>query len=55
MHALHLKTAGGTMIVLFGANIAQLRLLATDLLRYKRYVSAKLYGPDERLIESIAS
>lgn len=41
------------MIVLFGANIAQLRMLATDLLRFKRYVSAKLYDPNARLIESI--
>jgi hypothetical protein len=53
MHALHLETSGGPTIVLYGANVAQLRLLATDLLRYKRYVSAKVYGPDERLIESI--
>ena len=53
MHALHLETAGGPMIVLFGANIAQLRLLAIDLLRYKRYVAAKLYDPNARLIESI--
>ena len=53
MHALHLETAGGPMIVLFGANIAHLRLFATDLLRFKRYVSAKLYDPNARLIESI--
>ncbi len=54
MHALHLETAGGPTIVLRGDSLAHLRLLATDLLRYKRYVSAKLYGPDERLVESIA-
>ncbi len=36
-----------------GANIAQLRLLAIDLLRYKRYVAAKLYDPNARLVESI--
>jgi len=53
MHALHLETSGGPTIVLFGANVAQLRLLATDLLRYKRYVSAKLYDPNARLVESI--
>ena len=54
MHALHLETAGGPVIVLFGANVAHLRLLAIDLLRFKRYVSAKLYDPSARLIESIA-
>ena len=53
MHALHLETAGGPTIVLRGDSLAHLRLLATDLLRYKRYVSARLYGPDERLVESI--
>jgi len=53
MHALHLETAGGPMIVLYGSNLAQLRLLATDLLRFKRYVAAKIYDPDARLIESI--
>ena len=55
MHALHLETAGGPKIVLFGTNIAHLRLLATDLLRFKRYVCAKLYDPDARLIERIVS
>ncbi len=54
MHALHLETAGGPTIILRGDNLAHLRLLATDLRRFKRYVSAKLYSPDERLIECIA-
>lgn len=54
MHALHLETAAGPVIVLRGDNLAHLRLLATDLLRFKRYVSARLYGPDARLIECIA-
>jgi hypothetical protein len=53
MLALHLETSGGPTIVLRSDSLAHLRLLATDLLRYKRYVSAKVYGPDERLIESI--
>jgi hypothetical protein len=53
MHALHLETAGGPTIILRGDNLAHLRLLATDLLRYKRYVAAKLYDPDARLVESI--
>jgi len=54
MHALHLETSGGPTIVLHSENLAHLRLLATDLLRFKRYVCAKLYGPDARLIERIA-
>jgi len=54
MHALHLETAGGPKIVLFGSNVAHLRLLATDLLRFKRYTAARIYDPDARLIESIA-
>jgi hypothetical protein len=54
MHALHLETAGGPTIILRGDNLTHLRLLATDLLRFKRYVSAKLYNPEERLIECIA-
>jgi hypothetical protein len=54
MHALHLETAGGPIIVLRGDNLAHLRLLATDLLRFKRYVCAKIYDPEARLIESIA-
>src|SRR5262249_6240067 len=54
MHALHLETAGGPVIVLRGDNLAHLRLLATDLLRFKRYDCAKLYSPDERLIECTA-
>jgi len=54
MHSLHLVTAGGPIIVLHGDNLAHLRQLATDLLRFKRYVSAKLYDPSERLIECIA-
>ena len=41
------------MIVLFGTSVADLRLLAIDLLRFKRYVSAKLYDSNERLIETI--
>ncbi len=53
MHTLHLETAGGPTIVLNGDNLSHLRLLATDLLRYKRYVSAKLYDPNARLVESI--
>jgi hypothetical protein len=54
MHALHLETAGGSTIVLRSDNLSHLRLLATDLLRFKRYVSAKVYGPDARLLECIA-
>ena len=53
MHSLHLETSGGPTIVLSGDNLGHLRLLATDLLRYKRYVSAKLYDPNARLVESI--
>ena len=55
MYALHLEVAGGPVIKLFGNSCGSLRLVATDLLRFKRYLAAKLYDPSERLVEQIVA
>ena len=53
MNALHLQTTGGPVVVLFGATLTELRMIAVDLLRYKRYLTARIFDPDARLLEHI--
>jgi hypothetical protein len=53
MNALHLQTAGGPVLVVFGATLGELRMIAVDLLRYKRYLTARIFDPDARLMEHI--
>jgi hypothetical protein len=53
MNALHLQTAGGPVVVVFGATLSELRMIAVDLLRCKRYLAARIFDRDARLMEHI--